>query len=151
MSKRRPLFAVALAFVYPGLGHVYLREWLRALLWFLLTVATAVLVVPPNVLDGGGGIDAILRAQRNLPLSAALAIIAVTAFSMLDAYRLAAHDRDRATASAASSSGATASGGDEFRCPDCRRTIDAEYDFCPWCATEFEREPGPEAETRQTR
>ncbi|WP_254543379.1 zinc ribbon domain-containing protein [Halomarina pelagica] len=156
MRKRRPWFAVALAFVYPGLGHVYLREWLRALLWFLLTVATAVLVVPASALDGGS-LDAVLRAQRNLPISALLAILAVTAFSMFDAYRLAAHGRaaERSRRSgrpgstpsvASTSSGASAdvggnASGDasaDTRCPNCRRTVEAGFDFCPWCAAEFD-------------
>lgn len=33
-SGKRLWLASALAVIYPGLGHVYLREWLRALLWF---------------------------------------------------------------------------------------------------------------------
>ncbi|MFC6836482.1 DUF7575 domain-containing protein [Halomarina ordinaria] len=166
MSKRRPWLAVALAFVYPGLGHVYLREWLRALLWFLLTVATALVVVPPDLVGSRGGFDAILRAQQDLPLTAALAIVSVTAFSMLDAYWLAARNgeasgsgagagtggrvtydsadaaTDRAGAGASASGASTSRDRDErgSRCPNCRREVDAEYDFCPWCATEFDVE-----------
>ena len=32
-TEKRPLVAALLSFLQPGLGHLYLREWLRAILW----------------------------------------------------------------------------------------------------------------------
>jgi hypothetical protein len=138
MSQRRPWLAAVLAFVYPGLGHVYLREWLRALLWFLLSVSTLFYVFDDATLQSGS-IDAVLDAQASLPLWAATLLLAVTAFSIADAYWLASRGREAPTARDAASvavdDGPSAAGADE-RCQNCGRQFDDEYDFCPWCATE---------------
>lgn len=113
---RRPWLAVLLAFVYPGLGHVYLREWGRALLWFTLAIGAVVLLVPTSSPDGPTGLDAIL-AGDGIPLAAILALATITGFSMLDAYRLAL--------------GQSAVDGDH--CPSCGREIDPTLEFCHWC------------------
>lgn len=142
MVERRPLLAAALSLFYPGLGHVYLREWLRALLWFLLVVSTAMLVVPDSALQVSG-LDEILRAQRNLPVEATVALLAVTAFSMLDAYWIASRGSasgDASASGAASGSDAEGDGdGDAtVRCSECRKSVDtSEYDFCPWCGSDI--------------
>jgi len=144
MVERRPLLAAALSLFYPGLGHVYLREWLRALLWFLLVVSTAMLVVPDSALQAGG-LDEILRAQRNLPVEATAALLAVTAFSMLDAYWIASRGSGSASANGDASASGAASESDEegngdatVRCSECRKSVDtSEYDFCPWCGSDI--------------
>ena len=48
MVNRRGVIAAVLGFVYPGLGHVYLRKWVRALSWFVLAIATAVSCFVPK-------------------------------------------------------------------------------------------------------
>lgn len=142
MVERRPLLAAALSLFYPGLGHVYLREWLRALLWFLLVVSTAMLVVPDSALQVSG-LDEILRAQRNLPVEATAALLAVTAFSMLDAYWIASRgsasgDASASGGGAASESDAEGDGDATVRCSECRKSVDtSEYDFCPWCGSDI--------------
>ncbi len=144
MAARRPWLAAALAVLYPGLGHVYLREWLRALLWFLLAFSTAMLVVPDSAVQGGG-IEAILEAQTTLPPMAMAALVAVTVFSVIDAYWLATRD-DAPRVAAGDRTDPTGTGGrdgdgerGEVRCPDCGRTVDGEeYGFCPWCAAELD-------------
>lgn len=113
---RRPWLAVLLAFVYPGLGHVYLREWGRALLWFGLAIGALLLLVPSPASDPPTGLDAIL-AGEGLPLAAVLALATITGFSMLDAYRLAVGQR----------------GVDGSRCPSCGRELDGSLEFCHWC------------------
>jgi uncharacterized paraquat-inducible protein A len=135
MSRRRPWLAAMLAFVYPGLGHLYLREWLRALLWFLLTFSTVVYVLDDTALFSGN-LDAVLAAQSNLPLWAAMLLFAVTAFSVVDAYWLASRDEDAPTARGTASATGGPGGTDESddRCSNCRRRIEDDYDFCPWCA-----------------
>ncbi|WP_254537337.1 zinc ribbon domain-containing protein [Halomarina litorea] len=134
MAARRPWLAAVLAVLYPGLGHVYLREWLRALLWFLLALSTAMLVVPDSAVQGGG-LEAILEAQATLPPVAMAALIGVTLFSVVDAYWLASRG---GTPSVGGREGETDDEGN-VRCPNCRRTVDGEeYGFCPWCAAELE-------------
>jgi len=140
MVERRPLLAAALSLFYPGLGHVYLREWLRALLWFLLVISTAVLVVPESALQASGFSD-IVRAQRDLPFEAALALLAVTAFSMIDAYWLASREEAKGQSEPSSTD-------DTARCDECNRSFDAtEYDFCPWCGESSETVSGTGAES----
>ena len=43
-TEKRPLVAALLSFLQPGLGHLYLREWLRAVLWAGLWVGSLVVV-----------------------------------------------------------------------------------------------------------
>lgn len=138
MVERRPLLAAALSLFYPGLGHVYLREWLRALLWFLLVVSTAMLVVPESALQANGLGD-VLRAQRNLPVEATAALLVVTAFSMIDAYWIASRGSERPDASAsAGDTDADADADATVRCSECRKSVDtSEYDFCPWCGSDI--------------
>lgn len=136
MAARRPWLAAVLAVLYPGLGHVYLREWLRALLWFLLALSTAMLVVPDSAVQGGG-LEAILDAQATLPPAAMAALVAVTLFSVVDAYWLATRGE---TPSAGGRDGSEDPADEgSVRCPNCRRSVDGEeYGFCPWCAAELE-------------
>jgi len=70
VSRKRPWLAAALAFVYPGLGHAYLRSWLRAFIWFLLGVMTAALVTPEPVVTAyeSGGFSAMMTAMEDVPL-----------------------------------------------------------------------------------
>ncbi|MWG35617.1 DUF6677 family protein [Halomarina oriensis] len=140
MSTRRPWLAAMLAFVYPGLGHVYLREWLRALLWFLLSVSTYFLVFGDTGLDAESleaAIDAVLMAQEGLPLWTVALLYSVTLFSTVDAYWLATRGADAPTArTAARGADGEASEGATERCPNCRRRVEDDYDFCPWCAAE---------------
>lgn len=118
-KRRRPWVAVLLAFVYPGLGHVYLREWGRALLWFVLAIGSVLLLAPTPDTGGVTGIDSLVRASQQVPPAALLGIASVTAFSMLDAYLLAIRRTNRPTG---------------HYCPHCGREIDGDIDFCPWCA-----------------
>lgn len=122
--ERRPWLAVTLAFLYPGLGHVYLREWRRALLWFTLALGTFILLAPSEALDTGSatGMDALRRLAGQLPILAVVSMAAVTAFSMADAYYIATADEVPTGVS----------------CPACGREIDDDLDFCHWCTESFE-------------
>ncbi|MEF8861223.1 MAG: zinc ribbon domain-containing protein [Haloarculaceae archaeon] len=121
---KRPWLAAMLSFLQPGLGHLYLRAWIRALLWFALWFGTLTVAVPSV---GAGGLLAVaertLGALASLPTGAALALGTVTLFSTLDAYWLAsrANERSRAVESGTAD------------CPHCGREVDAELDFCHWC------------------
>jgi hypothetical protein len=113
-----------LAFLQPGLGHVYLRAWFRAALWFVLWFGTLTVAVPSA---GSGGLLAVAErtvgALASLPPEAALALGSVTLFSTLDAYWLASRVNDRAR----EAEDGTAT------CPHCGREVDADLDFCHWC------------------
>src|SRR6056297_584775 len=89
-QEKRPWLAALLALPVPGLGHVYLREWLRAALWFGLVVSVAWLLVPASVYaEADLTVESLLAASRGVPTEANVAILFVTSLSMLDAYMMA--------------------------------------------------------------
>ncbi|WP_277505579.1 zinc ribbon domain-containing protein [Haladaptatus sp. DYSN1] len=132
--RKRPWLAALLAFIYPGLGHVYIREWLRALLWFGLMIATASFVIPEQAVQTADlSLSALSRASEQLPLEAALSVLFITALSMIDAYRLAATKNQEVKAVV-----------EGTRCPNCGRDVDPELGFCHWCTTELPQTTAPE-------
>lgn len=122
----RPWLAALLAFLYPGLGHVYLRRWLRALSWFLLALATASVVMPESVMVAfeQRGFEGLLEASRSLPLSTLLPLFGVRLLNVIDAY-LSARRASRKPESGP-------------RCPECGKPLDEDLAFCPWCTTRLE-------------
>lgn len=129
--NHRPWLAVLLAVVQPGLGHIYLREWIRALTWFVLWLATVMLLVPFAYANGGSAgavetVRAILTAFDEVPLAGRLTLLAVTSFSAFDAYWLAT--RNRAAAS------------EVARCPNCGKEVDESLEFCHWCTESLPNE-----------
>ncbi|MFB6124680.1 MAG: zinc ribbon domain-containing protein [Halanaeroarchaeum sp.] len=126
--RRRPLLAGLLGMVYPGLGHVYLRAWLRAIAWFGLALVTAALVVPHSAVVAfqQQGIDGLMAASRTFSLEVTASLLAVRLLNVVDAY-LTGLRQDRATAQA------TEEATDV--CPNCGGELDPELKFCPWCTT----------------
>jgi len=125
--EKRPWLAALLALPLPGLGHVYLREWLRAGLWFGLVVTVAWWLVPMSVYVGTElTFESILAASRSVPAEANVAILFITSLSMVDAYMMASRgNREQAIEEGAS-------------CPHCGRELDEDLEFCHWCTTELE-------------
>lgn len=130
-SGKRPLLAAVLAYICPGLGHVYLREWLRALLWFALMYTTTLLVIPESAVPESGttfSFDAIvettMQIANTLPLWASLALFGLLILNTVDAYRLAKRRNQRSEATTDT---------EEHRCPHCDRETDPAFDFCQWC------------------
>jgi hypothetical protein len=117
---KRPWLAVVLAIVMPGLGHVYLRSWFRALLWFWMVVLSVVLFVPEELVEGVGSMGDALALSSELPFEAQFALFAVIAFSAGDAYWQASRTKQRVEGK---------------RCPHCGHELDEELelDFCHWC------------------
>jgi hypothetical protein len=130
---RRSLVASVLAFIYPGLGHVYLRAWIRAVAWFSLALVTAALVVPPSALTAfqDGGISGLMAASRSFPAEVTLSLLVVRILNVIDAYliglREAAVEEEAEPAESAAGS-----------CPECGRQLDEDLDFCPWCTTRLD-------------
>ena len=134
-TTKRPWLAAMLAFLQPGLGHLYLRAWIRAVLWFALWFGTLAATVPSV---GSGGLLSVaertLGALAALSPEATIAIGSVTLFSTLDAYWLASRVNDRARGT---DDGAR-------NCPHCGREVDADLDFCHWCTEPID--PGVDRE-----
>ena len=137
-GQKRPWLAALLSLAHPGLGHLYLREWLRTVLWFGLFISAAAVMIPPEALPQTMSIDAYTAAAQNMPLSATIALLAIIVPSMADAYLLARRTGTDAGAGAAVGDG-TAS------CPNCGREVDADLEFCHWCTERLDTRPdGPE-------
>ena len=126
--SNNPLLAALLGTVVTGLGHLYLRRWLRALGWLGLTVAASVLFVPEST------ISALSSGTLTDPFSI-LPIVLISAASVLDAYLIAKVRRqpDRFQANTVGSTGADESPA----CPACGKPVDPDLGFCHWCTTEF--------------
>ncbi|WP_459193614.1 DUF6677 family protein [Halosimplex sp. J119] len=135
-NNSRPWLAALLAFLYPGLGHVYLREWLRALVWFFLN-ATSFALLSEDAVPETLSFDALVRAAENIPPEAALALVSITLFSMIDAYWMA----KRQNQTEAVEEGTT--------CPNCGRDVDPDLEFCHWCTERLDPQPeGDDSEAR---
>lgn len=129
MSSRRALIAGVFAVIYPGLGHVYLREWLRAVSWFGLALLTAALVVPADILTAyeTGGLSRLFEASQTLPLASLVALLMVRLLNVIDAIRLALAPRQRRDAP------------DAVTCPECGGEVDPQLDFCHWCTAQLDQ------------
>ncbi|WP_299266380.1 zinc ribbon domain-containing protein [Halorientalis sp.] len=129
-ARKRPLLAAVLGLVYPGLGHVYLREWARALLWFGLLILTGSLLIPDGVYPTTVTVESLTEMSRAMPLRAVVALSAVTGMNMVDAYILASRSNE-------TSQPVT----EGTQCPSCGREVDADLEFCHWCTTELSGGP----------
>lgn len=123
MSRKRAAFAGLLSVVYPGLGHLYLRAWIRAIGWFGIALFTASMVVPEQTIQSVDTLDmgVILEAARGLPRDAVLTILFVRALNVADATLLGLRTRRRGEGEASPT------------CPECGGELDEDIDFCPWC------------------
>ena len=137
-GRKRPWLAALLAFLYPGLGHLYLRALLRALLWFGLSLTAAVLLVPQSAVPTELSVDAAVSFSRNLPLDVTLSLLVIRIFNTVDAYVLA-------TRQETGGDGGRADAADGETCPSCGKELDADLEFCHWCTTRLDG-PGEDAE-----
>ncbi|GAB3690663.1 hypothetical protein GCM10028857_27260 [Salinarchaeum chitinilyticum] len=124
VGRKRPWLAAALATLFTGLGHCYLRRWRRALGWIAGAVAVAVLFVDPGALEAlatGGTVDPVAVAP----------VFVLGGLSAVDAYLLA-HVQNAAVRLSA------ATEGQRTHCPTCGKELDPMLEFCHWCTTELE-------------
>ena len=129
-SERRPLLAALLSFLQPGLGHLYLREWLRGVLWtglWLGALAVVVTAAGMEPTDPESIAAAFGLLVDGVPVEVALSTIAVTTVATLDAYWLAARNNDRLR-------------DDIGRCRHCGKELDPTLEFCHWCTAPREDE-----------
>jgi hypothetical protein len=122
--------AVALSFLIPGIGQLYLREWLRAIAWFVLASTIPMGLFLTGELPMAASFTATMEAFDDVSMYAQLSLLVVTVLSMIDAYSLAVRHNeavDRAAGTAAP------------RCPSCGHDLDDDdLEFCPWCAEALE-------------
>lgn len=135
MGRPRPWLAATLAALHPGLGHVYLREWLRASMWFLFAVAAGLLVVPPDAFAGIRLSDPATLFETFGTVAVELSTLGLVLLGLVvgcnvaDAYNSAhRHAMDRARAAGESAA----------LCPHCGQELDEELDFCHWCTTRLD-------------
>jgi uncharacterized paraquat-inducible protein A len=119
---------VLLAIVYPGLGHVYLREWGRALLWFALIVVSTSFLIPESAVPESLSVDGLVAAAEAMPLEVSLLVLALSFLSVLDAYWLANRANETARPTVDEQGAVEVEG-----CPNCGKDLDEDLDFCPWC------------------
>jgi hypothetical protein len=154
--NRRGVIAAILGFLYPGLGHVYLRKWVRALSWFVLALATAALVVPDAAYQAfqSEGVSGLMEASESFGLEVTLSLLAIRLLNVVDAYMIAARQASAAAVEdvtpdeAGEANGAVVSEPGE--CPACGKELDEDLDFCPWCTTRLDTGAGGEAEAEST-
>lgn len=132
-SRKRPWFAAALSILIPGLGHLYLRLWARALLWLGLSILATFLVFPEGTLPSSVSAEAVLGASESLAPEAWVLILGVSVLCMTDAYLMAARINNYVDRSERVGSGRQAGS-----CPNCGKELDPEIEFCHWCTTELE-------------
>ncbi|MDZ5812370.1 DUF6677 family protein [Halorubrum sp. AD140] len=155
-DQLRPVLAAVLALVFPGLGHLVLRRWGRALLWHVTIVGGGVALLTLYDVDASGSVTAPTEAAAALPTDVALPIALLSVLSAADAYlvgRAAVAERKRSDATAAAIRRRASSADDDgpsvgspvdaltsadgeplqVECPSCGKETDAELDFCHWC------------------
>ena len=155
-DQLRPLLAAVLALTFPGLGHLVLRRWGRALLWHVTIVGGGVALLALYDVDPSGSTGSPFEAAAALPDEIALPIVLLSVLSAIDAYlvgradvaerkrvdataeavrRRAASADDDVGAAGSPVTEVTGEGGEDLRveCPNCGKETDAELDFCHWC------------------
>lgn len=154
MVNRRGVIAAVLGFLYPGLGHVYLRRWVRALSWFVLALATAALVVPESAFQAfqADGVDGLMEASESFGLEVTLSLFAVRILNVVDAYLVAARDTAASVVEQVPTPGGVGDaddGGEQMpeECPECGKELDDDLDFCPWCTARLDTDADADAES----
>jgi hypothetical protein len=128
-SPKRTWVAVLLTILVPGLGHLYLRLWVRSVLWFALYFTTSSFLLPGKATPESLSIDAFVAASEAVPLQTALLVVSISLFCLLDVYMMSnyinyQHKKEE--------SGVV--------CPSCGKELDEDLDFCHWCTTELDDE-----------
>ncbi|MFB6281734.1 MAG: zinc ribbon domain-containing protein [Haloferacaceae archaeon] len=134
MGRHRPWLAAVLALLVVGLGHVYLRRWRRAALWFAVILGSGV------ALSSTFADPSAAAGPTDLPLVVVVPILGLYGVSAADAYRIA---RETARQSAVVDEGGGAGAGppptgdppeaEAPACPHCGKEVDPDLDFCTWC------------------
>lgn len=132
ISRKRPWLAALLGTLATGLGHLYLRRWLRAAGWLAVLFGVTAVFVDPATIEAyadGNAVGVLSIAP----------ILLVTTLSALDAYLLARVQNTVVEMSAAAEHRPpSAAVADSRSCPNCGQPLDPELEFCHWCTTELD-------------
>jgi TM2 domain-containing membrane protein YozV len=127
-GRKRPLLAVVLAFIFPGLGHFYLRKWGRGLLWLGLLFSLSVMFVVTGMIQPVSELtlEAISASYQSRPTAVTVGSVVITTLNVVDAYWVAVNENQTQEIEAGT------------KCPNCGKEIDQDIDFCHWCTTPLE-------------
>ncbi|EMA06849.1 hypothetical protein SAMN05443574_105279 [Haloarcula vallismortis] len=127
-GRKRPLLAVVLAFIFPGLGHFYLRKWGRGLLWLGLLFVLSVVFVVTGAIDPVTqlSIEALSSSYQSRPTEVTIGSVVITTLNVVDAYWVAVNQNQAQEVEAGTT------------CPNCGKELDEDIDFCHWCTTQLE-------------
>ncbi len=129
--RRQLLLTAAFALVgaffgIAGTGHAYLQRWKRSLLWFLLTIGSAIALISVYVPDP----EAVEPLDpTTIPNEVYIPLVIIVGFSVIDALLVAYLDQQERELTP----GVDSETNDGISCPHCGRTTDPELEFCTWC------------------
>lgn len=130
----RAIAAAGLSLLFPGAGHVLLRDWVRALLFAGLFTTAVALLLPVDPLAAAGSIGDVRTILLAEPRTTQFVLGFMLVFAAADA-------GFRALGFPPGSRSATTDGP---ACPSCGRELDTDLEFCHWCTTRIEwEEPEP--------
>lgn len=118
-----------LTVIVPGLGHVYLKLWLRALLWLALYVTATTFVLPGGATPASFSVEAVVEASQAIPLESALLVLGISVVCLVDVYMMTSHINNRVR---------QVSGEVPQSCPNCGKELDEDLTFCHWCTTKLD-------------
>ncbi len=125
------VFALAGAFFgIAGTGHAYLQRWKRSILWFVLTLGSAVALMSVYVADP----DAVDPFDlTTVPSEVYIPIVIIIGFSVIDALLVAYLDQQERELTPGVDANGEGEADEGVSCPHCGRATDPELDFCTWC------------------
>jgi hypothetical protein len=128
LERGRHVTALALSLLYPGLGHLYVRSWYRALGWYLggLVVLLAVSPDALSALLAARTVEAALLASRSMPVGTLVVVL-------LGSRVLGTADVWWLLRRRTGNDGTT-------HCDSCSRARDPDVAFCPWCLDATDRQ-----------
>ncbi|ELZ91769.1 hypothetical protein C440_15684 [Haloferax mucosum ATCC BAA-1512] len=129
-ARRRAVVAALVGVVgaslgIAGAGHVYLREWRRAIAWFTFVLGAVLVLISRSAAQISVEALTTVESLSSLPNEVTIPIVGLLFLSALDAYRVGMRSRRY-----------NANGNPT--CPVCGGELDQQLEFCPWCATELE-------------
>lgn len=122
----RPFFAALLSILQPGIGHLYLKAWIRTTVWAGLWLVFFSLAVhnAPSELGYNDLLVAmvgVLGTIEYFSVEYAAVLVVITLVATVDSYWLGTQQSQH--------------NNSEHRCPVCGREQDLSLEFCHWCTS----------------